>query len=156
MGIRKVHLKFPIFDSPLPFVRHCLFYMHPPQRTFALVSSSPILSNKIPQRLWIFEWKIGEWIERNKKKKHLIFWTRLKTSKLLATVKQLSRKNSVCSLKNQANVRIGLRTPFPPVRFRFLFKDSPLPTCTTNVLVECPLAKVVTALTHFSPLLHFI
>ena len=60
----------------------------------------------------------------------------LKTEKLLATVVQLIRKNSVCCLKSQAtffhrvNVETGL-TP-PPVCFCSLFKEpsSPLPRRT--------------------------
>ena len=48
-------------------------------------------------------------------------WTRLKTAKVLATAKQLIRKNSICYLKNQAflfhkaNVQIGLTTTTPAV-----------------------------------------
>ena len=35
------------------------------------------------------------------KKNHLYCWSRFKTAKLLATAKQLIRKNSVCFFKNQ-------------------------------------------------------
>ena len=35
-------------------------------------------------------------------KNTIICWTRLKADKLLATSKQLIRKNSVCQLKSQA------------------------------------------------------
>ena len=50
-------------------------------------------------------------------------WIRLKTAKLLATVKQLIRNNSVCCLKNQViffhrvHIQIGWTTPSP---FSFL------------------------------------
>ena len=65
-------------------------------------------------------------------------WTKLKAEKLLATAKQLIRKNSICCLKNQANffhrvnVQIGL-APSPLFVFRSLFKDPP---STTNVPFE--------------------
>ena len=36
-------------------------------------------------------------------KKNIMCWARLKLTKLLATAKQLIRKNSVCCLKNQKN-----------------------------------------------------
>ena len=66
------------------------------------------------------------------KKNTFICWTRLKTAKLLATAKQLIRKNSVCCLKNQAtlfhraSMQIGL-TPSPLFVFIHFFNDlSPL------------------------------
>ena len=63
------------------------------------------------------------------KKNAFICWTRLKTAKLLATAKQLMRKNSICCLNNQviffhkANVQISLATPLPCL---FLFAFVPL------------------------------
>ena len=42
------------------------FVCTPDQYTFALVSYPlPSLTKKVPWRLWIFEWKIGEWKQRN-------------------------------------------------------------------------------------------
>ena len=64
-------------------------------------------------------------------KKNIMCWARLKLTKLLATAKQLIRKNSVCCLKNQknqaffflkVNVQIILTSPLP-VCFRLLFTD---------------------------------
>ena len=57
----------------------------------------------------------------------------------LATAKQLIRKNSVCSLKNQAKSQ-NERTdkPPPPGRFRLIFKDLFPPPSMTNVLFKCP------------------
>ena len=58
----------------------------------------------------------------------------------LATAKQLIRKNSLYSLKNQAKSQ-SERTdkPPPPGRFRLLFKDLFPPPSMTNVLFRCPL-----------------
>ena len=68
-------------------------------------------------------------------------WTRLKN--LLGTDKKLTRRNSICCLKNQT-IFFTERTdrkawpPRPPVPFRSLFED-PLPPSTTNILFRCPL-----------------
>ena len=58
-------------------------------------------------------------------KNTFLCWTRFTTPNLLATAKQLIRKNSVCCLKNQviffhrANMQIGL-IPLP-LSFSFAF-----------------------------------
>ena len=112
----------------------------PPQRTFALVSYSPLKKSSATfmnkkyfriknwgekkekminflvnstQKINVFYTVIYLQVHKkslNKKKCLLVFdkkttficWTRLKTAKLLATIKQLIRKDSVCCLKNQA------------------------------------------------------
>ena len=54
--------------------------------------------------------------------------------KLLATAKQLIRRNSICCLKNQGifhRVSIGFESSPPPVCFHSLFKD-PSPPSSTN------------------------
>ena len=97
--------------------------------------------------LWIFEWKIKEWkgrkklffckliikddnvftqiyiYDNNKNIYMLIYKKSLKNVyafliKLLATAKQLIRRNSICCLKNQAifhrvSIEIGLTPPLP-------------------------------------------
>ena len=65
----------------------------------------------------------------NKKISLYICWTRLKTTKLFATAKQLIRKNSVCCLKNQviffsqSAQTDWLDHPLPLFCFCSLFKD---------------------------------
>ena len=41
------HSKFPIFDTPSPLARPCLFYMYPLQHTFALVSYSLLKKSSV-------------------------------------------------------------------------------------------------------------
>ena len=65
-------------------------------------------------------------------KSNFICWNMLKTEKLLATVMQLIRKNSVCCLKSQAiffhrvNVETGL-TPTPLFVFVRYLRNPLLP-----------------------------
>ena len=85
----------------------------------------------------------------NEKKNTFTCWTRLKTVKLLATAKQLIRKNSICCLKNQAiffsqSERTDrLDHPVPSFVFvRFLMTPLPPPPQQTYFL-NAPIAEVL-------------
>ena len=72
------------------------------------------------------------------KKNTFIWWTKLKTEKLLATAKQLIRKNSICCFKYQAiflqserAVRLQPRPqpPLPLFAFVHFLLTPPPPPC---------------------------
>ena len=68
------------------------------------------------------------------KQNTFICWTRFKTGKLLATAKQLIRKNFIS--QSECTDRLD---PHPhTVRFRSLFKDPPLPLSRRTKFLEDP------------------
>ena len=96
------------------------------------------------------------------KKSTFICWNSLKTEKLLATGKELVRKNSVCCLKNQEifftermNVQIGLtplplfifvcflKTTPPPPHWTYFLNDPPIIMSNANNLEVCPFIRFI-------------